>query len=706
MHINSTQMNWFMVRSPRVLLGGFFYSLSLQGMKRILYPLLFCLHFSWAQIDSLSVIQLDEVELKSIQLTTSIKQFPAAIYQKEIPVLWQGAQTSLQEYIEDLPGLISFNRSNYAQDLRISIRGFGSRAAFGIRGIKLIVDGIPETTPDGQGQLDNLPLGILTSIEILRGPSAVRFGNAAGGVLAINTIDEVEENFHQFGLRMGSYGAQQAQFTAGVKKEKTTAIFHLNHAKAKGYRKNSGYETNLFNVKVKHRFSPFLHAIAQFNATNSPYAQDAGGQTLDDLTNDRRAARDRNLQYQTQESITHLKSGATVHYEKEKIEGSLYGFIAQRDFEGKLPFANGGWIELDRKYAGQGGYFSWNNMGEKLQSKTQLSYDIASQRDDRKRFINNNGSRGDLSLNQEENFNSFGIALTQHLIYGPFVINGGIRWDANELKVTDNFLTDGDQTAQRTLNAWSPQVGLSYTFSPRFSSFGNLSRSYETPTLSELSANPNGNGGFNPFVDIQVADNLEGGIHYTSKKTNASLVYFYITTSNDLVAYELADSPGRTFYQNAGSTTRKGIEFLIKHRFNKRFQAQITYNHANFKYQDFEQNGEYFSGNKLPGIPSDFGTLLLSYQWKNILKLNYTKTYRGDLFADNRNEHQVDQFFRDDVSLRLPLKKIGQKTSLVVGCTNLFNTLYSDNIRINAFGNRYFEAAPTREIYASLQWQF
>lgn len=675
-------------------------------MKRILYLLLFCLHFSWAQIDSLSVIQLDEVELKSIQLNTPIEQFPAAINQKEISVFWQGAQTSLQEYIEDLPGLISFNRSNYAQDLRLSIRGFGSRAAFGIRGIKLIVDGIPETTPDGQGQLDNLPLGILSSIEILRGPSAVRFGNAAGGVLVINTLEEIKENFHQLGLRIGSYGAQQAQFTAGLKKEKTTAVVHLNHAKAKGYRDNSGFETNLFNAKVKHRFSPFLYTIVQFNATKSPYAQDAGGQTLDDLTNNRRAARDRNLQYQTEETITHYKSGATVFYEKEKIEGKLYGFFAQRDFKGKLPFANGGWVELDRKYAGQGGDFSLNYKGKKLQSKTQLSYDIASQKDLRKRFINNDGSRGDLSLNQLETFNSFGIALIQHLIYGPLVINGGIRWDANELKVTDDFLVDGDETSQRTLNAWSPQIGLSYTFSPHFSGFGNLSRGYETPTLSELSANPNGNGGFNPFIDIQVADNLEGGIHFTTNKTNASLVYFYITTSNDLVAYELDDSPGRTFYQNAGSTTRKGIEFLIKHQFNKRFNAQFTYNHASFKYQDFEQNGEDLSGNRLPGIPSDFGTLYLSYQWENTLQINYTKAYRGDLFTDNRNEHLVDQFFRDDVSISIPLKKIGHKTSLVIGCTNLFNTLYSDNIRINAFGNRYYESAPTRETYASLQWQF
>ena len=322
----------------------------------------------------------------------------------------------------------------------------------------------------------------------------------------------------------------------------------------------------MFNAKVKHRFSPFLHAIAQLNATKSPYAQDAGGQTLDDLTNARRTARDRNLQYKSEESITHYKSGATVYYEKKKIDVSLYGFIAQRNFEGKLPFANGGWIKLNRKYTGQGGRFSLNHERKKLQLKTQLSYDIAAQKDRRKRFVNNEGDKGELTLNQEEVFHSFGIALIQHLIYGPFTINGGIRWDANELKVTDNFLTDGDQTAQRTLNAWSPQVGLSYTFSPRFSSFVNLSRSYETPTLSELSANPTGSGGFNPFVDIQVADNLEGGIHYTSRKTNASLVYFSITTSNDLVAYELADSPGRTFYQNVGSTTRKGVEFLIKHQ--------------------------------------------------------------------------------------------------------------------------------------------
>lgn len=675
-------------------------------MKRIIIPLLFCFHYGWCQIDSLSVIQLEEVELKLIQLTTPIEQFPAAISRKEIPTLWRGPQSSLQEYIADLPGLISFNRSNFAQDLRISIRGFGSRAAFGIRGIKLIVDGIPETTPDGQGQLDNLPLGILSSIEILRGPSAVRYGNAAGGVLSLNTFEEVENNFNRFNARIGSYGAQQIQYTAGIKKEKTSAVLHLNHAKARGYRENSGYESNLFNAKLKHHFSTALHAVIQLNATKSPYAQDAGGQTIEELTNNRRLARDRNLQYKTSERIGHYKSGATLFYQKENVEGSLYGFIAQRNFKGKLPFANGGWVELNRKYAGQGGNLSYSSKGQKLIFKTQLNYDFAAQGDDRKRFFNNDGVKGNMTLNQKESFNSFGLALIQHFIYGSLVVNGGIRWDANELDVLDRFLINGNDNAQRTLNAWNPQLGIAYTFSPRLSSFGNYSKSYETPTLSELSANPNGNGGFNPSIDNQIANNLEWGVHYTSKHTKASLVYFHITTSNDLVAYELANSPGRTFYQNAGSTLRNGIEFLIRQNFNQRFNGQITFNTTQFTYQNFEQNNIDFSGNKLPGIPKHFGTLHLNYLWKNKVQLDYTKTYRGELFADNANDHKVDDFFRDDISLSLPLDQLGLNTSMVLGCSNLFNKRYSDNIRINAFGNRFYEAAPTREFYASLQLNF
>lgn len=675
-------------------------------MKKILLPLLFCLHIGWAQSDSLRVIKLDEIMLKTVQLKTTINQFPAAIYKKELPLFWQGQQASLQEYITDLPGVISFNRSNYAQDLRLSIRGFGARSAFGIRGIKLVVDGIPETTPDGQGQLDNVPLGILSSIEMLRGPSALRYGNAAGGVIALNTLETVKENFHRLNLGTGSYGLRQMQFTSGFASEKNTAVLHLSHAQSNGYRNNSGYETNLFNAKMRHRLRPSLFVTVQLNATKSPYAQDAGGQTMEEFTTNRRSARDRNLQYQTGEKISHYKGGIHLDYQKNNIETSLYAFYAQRNFEGKLPFSNGGWIDLNRNYAGQGGHVSLKNTGEKLTLKTQLTYALATQVDRRKRFVNAEGVKGESTLNQKEGFNSFGIAIIQHLIYGPFVVNGGIRWDTNGLSVNDSFLSNGDDSAKRALQAWSPQLGLSYRLSARWSSFGNFSRSYETPTLSELSANPTGGGGFNTGIDIQVADNFELGLHFTTKKTKASLVYYYIFTKDDLIAYELEAFPGRTFYQNVGSTKRQGIEFSAKHNFNSRFKLQLTYNATFFSYAIFQRNNRDFGGNQLPGIPKGFGMAGLSYEWKNGIALNYSKNYRGELFADDANDTMVASFFVDNFNVSIPFKKVGQRTTLSLGCSNVFDTRYSDNIRINAFGGRYYEAAPGRELFTRLQWQF
>ena len=136
--------------------------------------------------------------------------------QKKIDVNYAGPQQSLQEYIEDLPGLISFNRTNFAQDLRLSIRGFGSRSAFGIRGIKLVVDGIPETTPDGQGQLDNLPWQYCLR-RIVRGPNSLRFGNAAGGVLYLNTLEKIDKSFNTLALQQGSFGQQNYQLTEGLR---------------------------------------------------------------------------------------------------------------------------------------------------------------------------------------------------------------------------------------------------------------------------------------------------------------------------------------------------------------------------------------------------------------------------------------------------------------------------------------------------------
>ena len=168
----------------------------------------------------------------------------------------------------------SLNANNYAQDLRISLRGFGARSAFGIRGIKIIIDGIPETTPDGQGQIDNVPLGLIEKIEVLRGPQASFYGNAAGGVISIKTIDSLSENKNIFKSSFGNYNLQSYQFTSYLNKKNTSALIYLNNIQTDGFRQNSALKQKAFNLKVKHRFTDQSLLNFQFNYTDSPLAED------------------------------------------------------------------------------------------------------------------------------------------------------------------------------------------------------------------------------------------------------------------------------------------------------------------------------------------------------------------------------------------------------------------------------------------------
>ena len=197
---------------------GFF---GLKMKMKKLFILLILSNFLVAQKDSIQTVNLDEIEIKSIKSSSILESVPLSITKIRVPRLWSKQQLSLQEYINSIPGVITFNTNNFAQDLRISVRGFGARSAFGIRGIKIIIDGIPETTPDGQGQLDNLPLQLIENIEVIRGSSSLRYGNAAGGVIFIETLNKIDNNFHELGLRGAQNNYKQTYSTSGLKFEKS-----------------------------------------------------------------------------------------------------------------------------------------------------------------------------------------------------------------------------------------------------------------------------------------------------------------------------------------------------------------------------------------------------------------------------------------------------------------------------------------------------
>ena len=635
---------------------------------------------------STSTITLNEVILKSIKTDKPKKIVPLSLSYINLNNQQKFFQKlSLQEYLISVPGLFTQNANNYAQDLRISLRGFGARAAFGIRGIKIIVDGIPETTPDGQGQLDNLPLGILKNFEVLRGPSASLYGNASGGVIYLNTIDSLLDSQDiQFQYRFGDFGFRSYEINTSLKGEKTAAMIHLNRTQTNGFRFNSGFEQNLLNIKVNHKFSSRSTLQLQLNYTNSPRAEDAGGITLENTEIDWRQARQRNIDFDTYESINQFKTGLRWN---QKIGGvwdlESYGFYIYRDFLGKLPFENGGIIDLNRNYYGYGTRLN----SQKLNHKFHIGIENNNQRDHRDRYQNLKGYQGDLTFSQLEKFSSLGIYLLDELNLGEFLIRTNLRFD-NLILGASSVIQD---QVYRVLN---PSIGISYKLNPKQIMYTNFSTSFETPTLSELSANPSGLEGLNLNLKPSKAENYELGWKGNWSRFTLEANLFYILSSNEILPYEIEAFPGRAFYENAGETERFGFEFFGAYKLNSlEFIASLT--EASYQFS----GDDLVSKKYLPGVPGSQIYLQVRYFTENNWRIQLTGEHIGSFFANNSNTVQIDSFQKIRVQAAKSFRVNKMKISLSGGINNLLNVRYFDNIRLNAFGGRFYEPAPGRNAY-------
>jgi len=645
----------------------------------------------WVQAQNqsaLATITLSEVALEAPKTQTPRAQLPFSLSVQsvnEFQKIYQ--QLSLQEYLVAVPGLFTQNANNYAQDLRISLRGFGARAAFGIRGIKLIVDGIPETTPDGQGQLDNLPLALLSSVEVLRGPSASLYGNASGGVLYLNTLDQLENETIQLQSRLGAFGFQSYQLNTSLKGKKTVALLHMNRTKTDGFRQNSGFEQTLFNTKIKHSFSPKSRLQLQLNYTDSPRAEDAGGIKLKDTEADWSQARQRNVEYDTYESIKQFKSG--LRWQKnwgDQWNLDTYGFYIFRDFYGKLPFENGGIVDLARNYYGFGSRLNY----KQDMHRWQIGIETAQQADQRDRYLNLKGAQGSLSFSQLESFDSFGFYILDEIRWEKVLLRTSLRYD--DLRLGADTVSE-DQTYQ-VLN---PSVGLSYEVASQQRLFANFSSSFETPALSELSANPSGAEGLNLELEPARALNYELGWKGLWAKNRMEANVFFIKSTNEILPYELEAFPGRAFYRNAGATQRWGVEVFGSYQWEK-LELQASMTQAQYR---FAENGT-LKDTTLPGIPNSQFFLQLGYTSLENWQFQLTGEHIGSLYADTANAVQIEAFQKVRLQGGKTTALGDLELNLFAGINNLFDVRYFDNIRLNAFGGRYYEPAPGRNFFVGL----
>jgi iron complex outermembrane receptor protein len=422
-------------------------------------------------------------------------------------------------------------------------------------------------------------------------------------------------------------------------------------------------------------------------------AKDAGGLTLEEFESEPMQARALNVKYHAGERLTHSKLGLALNGTTERgIDYNAYGFYSSRDFDALLPFTSGGAVSLERTYGGQGSSFTLQ-IGN---LKWQLGYDWASQNDLRERFANNSGTREEQTLNQYEKFEGLGGYLIADWRLGNLLLNGGLRYDKNKLSLEDQFLNDGDDSSTIQLNALSPQLGFAYSATNHLSFYGGYALGYETPTLSELSANPTGQGGFNQSLNIQKANQWELGLRYHQEKIKGSIVWYHINTQDDILPYESASFPSQTLYQNIGTTKRSGLELNGQWKVASQTMLSASYSTIKARFTNSNLMDKY-----LPGIAKDFGSLQLQQNLNKNASIRFISIYRGSIYADNDNRITIPR----TIIFNLEASKEFNQLKFTAGIENLLNAQYSDNVRINAFGGRFYEAAIARQGFVKMRYQ-
>ncbi len=685
----------------------------------MLWPLLVVSPASGAEDEAPPVLDPVEITVTAPRLATPLADLPAAVSRVDERQATEGRQgLQLDEALNRVPGLFAQNRYNFAQDARISIRGFGSRAPFGVRGLRILQDGIPETTPDGQSQVDAIDLLNLRDIEVLRGPSAALYGNASGGVIAARTRDGRDPRGFGGGVLMGSYGYRRAEAVAeqdhGTHRYSLTAHdFAID-----GYREQSTAEKRYLR----------LHTVSELDAgtlnfhlryLDAPRTDDPGGLTREEMREDRRAAAPLATALDSTQSAEQLTTG--LQWEQPLAGGELRlgGFWTHRDYAQQLPFPTDSRVAYDRDFYGVNAQYE-HDFGR---TRVLTGIDLEEQRDDRTRRCTSGTFEpgeldcdddevvGDLALDQRERARSRGVFVqTDTALGSDWNLVAGARHDRIRMSIDDHFVErfdDGDdvtdRSGRRTFDETSGMAGLIWHFRPEYRAYVNVATNFETPTFTEF-ANPEGGGGFNPEVEPQRARSIEVGIRRENPQLSWEASVYATRVRDEIVVDDEGDF--RDFYENAGRTAREGVELGVEWRASEAWTLSSALSLNRFQFREYaDAGGEHFDGNRMPGLPRE--QLFVEADWRDgPWFVTVDALHVGSRYADNANTEKVGP----QTTLNLRAGRFWQqgdtRAEAFVAANNLLDADNVDNIRINAAGGRYYEPAPGLTLMAGVRMYF
>jgi iron complex outermembrane receptor protein len=656
---------------------------------------------------------LDEIVVRATRIERNLADVPAAVSViDESTIQLARQQLALDEALGRVPGLFMQNRYNFAQDLRLSIRGFGARAQFGIRGIKVLVDGIPETLPDGQGSVDSIDIGATSRIEVIRGPSSSLYGNASGGVISVISEGGTEEPFAEVRVAGGRYDFQKVQLKAGGRGERVDYMISLSDSDYEGFREHSRAENTQLTGRIGFDLGEERELLTVVNFTDQPTSDDAGGITAAQVALNPRAAFPANVTFNAGEALEQTRLGFVYSMPLgESHSISARNYYAWRDFGNLLPILGGGIVDLDRTFIGGGFSYSYDGFWLDRPNRLIAGIDFDDQDDDRRRYNNLQGVQGPLTFDQNEHVTSQGVFVQNELsVNERLQLTMGLRFDQVEFEVGDRFLSDGfDDSGSKTFDDTSPMVGIVVDLTPGMDFYATYSSAFETPTTTEFN-NPDGTGGFNLTLDPQIARNFEVGLRGTLNNRNRyEIALFTIEVEDELIPFEVV--PGRNAFENAGSSTRDGLEMSFTANPTDRLQAVFSYTYSDFTFDEFvdlNNPAVDFSGNVIPGTAENvlFGEINYAHPrgWFAALDVLYV----DQQFGDNANLVVIDDYTVSSLRFGYDVELGDFSLAPFIGVTNVFDEEYTANVRLNAFGGRYFEPAPGRNGYAgvSLNYRF
>lgn len=677
----------------------------------------------------LDATTLDTVEV--VGQRRPLSAFPGAVTVLEGDALRDGQrQMNLSESLQRVPGITVLDRGNYAQDLQVQSRGFGARSTFGIRGIKLVVDGIPSSTADGQGQAANFPLGALDRIEVLRGPLALQYGNAAGGAIVAYTDLETRS-----GGAVEAWAGGDASWRAAARLDGTSADvarrwrIQASRFSTAGARPHSAAERS--QVHAVGEWSPWRGNRVRWVASglSQPWTDDPLGLTRAQWEVDPHGTAPVALRFDTRKRIDNYQAGLRWEraYAQDRefwlggygIRRDIVQFLSIPDFAQRAPTSSGGVIDLGRQSWGLDAGHRWQSARGALVLGVEAGW-LDEARRGYENFVGSTpsdtrlGVRGRLRRDEDNRVRS-----REAYVVGDWQpahgwsLLGAVRHTRLAFSSDDRYFApgNGDDSGRLDFSETAASLGIARAFD-NGELFASTGRGFETPTVTELAYRPDGQGGFNRELGASRVRSAEAGMRWRHRAADASLAIYRIDGDGEIVP--ALSSGGRTSYANADRTRRDGIEASLSGSLGQRWSYALAANAIRARFVD----GYSFrtaqgvlrtveAGNRIPGIPRADGFAELA--WRDAadrFRLAMEARVSASIATDDANSDAAPGHAR--YALRGEWRPVRRDRGwrAFARIDNLFDRDYVGSVIVNDGNGRYFEPGAGRSVTLGIGFDF